>query len=93
MSNQKRKNGPRKRERESRPRKSSQVIMSNQKRKKGQTLCARENENHKNKKKTQPIKEGYEKIEFWKMGWRKVNSPIGNVVGGRKKRRLKVFMP
>jgi len=58
-----------------------------------QEKTTRENENHKKKKKTQPIKEGYEKIEFWKMGSRKVNSPIGNVVGGRKKRRLKVFMP
>lgn len=55
MSNQKRKNGPRKRERESRPRKSSQVIMSNQKRKKGQTLCAREND--KRKRKSQKQKE------------------------------------
>jgi len=27
------------------------------------------------------------------MGSRKLNSPIGNVVGGGKKRRLKVFMP
>lgn len=47
----------------------------------------------KNKKKTQPIKEDCEKIEFLKLGSRKQNSPIGNVVGGRKKRRLKVFMP